>query len=385
MVTTATDGGVIYVGTITPQPTSPDLGPLTTYTGYPPEFTWYFTSSSVARNTHDPQHHPVLPPWPLCFFCPPHLHLGGIVLKLPPGIYPPSIKPPWGFPNPFPRLTILPDGTPEYPSTYDKPSSSSSTSSTRYIPFSTNNIHGIPSTTISIHGIPSSTRMPSGEPSSTRASSSTSTSTASSSCTKATVTDFWISCAAGSTSCKTTSSSIVSGCSASPTASTTSAPSCDLTIDYNDDQGSNGPPPDANGDPPGSEASKSASASSSASRSSTPKSSSVPSSVSATRSTTVINTIMVSPTPRRTTSIPPKIPETPTTLVAATTEVPSAPDVPLASLIAPPHIPVVTHPVLTTSSTHTLSAHVSHVMLSCEYFGCRNLPFSLTTIWEEAA
>ncbi|KAK1070291.1 hypothetical protein LTR74_004207 [Friedmanniomyces endolithicus] len=222
MVTTATDGGVVYVGTITPQPTSPDPGPLTTYTGYPPEFTWYFTSSSVAHNTHDPQHHPVLPPWPLCFFCPPHLHLGGIVLKLPPGIYPPSIKPPWGFLKPFPRLTIFPDGTPEYPSTEGKPSSSSSTSSTHYIPFLESSIHFMPSSTTSIHGIPSSTRMPSGEPSSTRASSSTSTSTASSSCTKATVTDFWISCAAGSTSCKTTSSSIVSGCSASPTAYTTS-------------------------------------------------------------------------------------------------------------------------------------------------------------------
>ncbi|KAK3074041.1 hypothetical protein LTR53_003880 [Teratosphaeriaceae sp. CCFEE 6253] len=144
VVTTTTDGGSVYMGTIVPQPWFPAPTTLEVFTTFPPQLTWYTTSTSAVHNTHDSQGHPVLASWPSCFFCPPSLHLVGIVLHLPPGIYPPTIKPPPGFPKPFPRLTILPDGTPEYPPREDDPSSKSSSSSS-----SSTTIRGISSSSSS--------------------------------------------------------------------------------------------------------------------------------------------------------------------------------------------------------------------------------------------
>ncbi|KAK3113575.1 hypothetical protein LTR53_009020 [Teratosphaeriaceae sp. CCFEE 6253] len=92
VVTTTTDGGSVYMGTIMPQPSFPAPTTLEVYTTFPPQLTWYTTSTSAVHNTHDSQGHPVLAGWPSCFFCPPSLHLVGIVLHLLPGIYPPTIK-----------------------------------------------------------------------------------------------------------------------------------------------------------------------------------------------------------------------------------------------------------------------------------------------------
>ncbi|KAK4897727.1 hypothetical protein LTR27_004499 [Elasticomyces elasticus] len=84
------------------------------------------------------------------------------------------------MPTPFPRITIHPDGTPEYSSKDD-------------------------------------------------------------SCETATVTDFYVSCDPDQTSCTTTSSAVISGCGATPTAFTT-APGCSAFLDRDDDQGANGDP-----------------------------------------------------------------------------------------------------------------------------------------------
>ncbi|KAK5745199.1 hypothetical protein LTR17_001651 [Elasticomyces elasticus] len=88
--------------------------------------------------------------------------------------------PPAGLPTPFPRLTIHPGGTPEYSSKDD-------------------------------------------------------------SCETTTVTDFWVSCDESQSSCTTTSSAVLSGCSATPTAYTTSV-GCDVFLDDDADQGANGDP-----------------------------------------------------------------------------------------------------------------------------------------------
>ncbi|KAI4256374.1 MAG: hypothetical protein LQ352_002102 [Teloschistes flavicans] len=65
------------------------------------------------------------------------------------------------------------------------------------------------------------------------------------SCTTQTVTDYWVSCStitSGSSSCTTTSSSVVQGCSVTATTQTTATGSfCPLvTLDPNDDQGEDG-------------------------------------------------------------------------------------------------------------------------------------------------
>ncbi|KAK5700263.1 hypothetical protein LTR17_023069 [Elasticomyces elasticus] len=175
--TTTNSQGATIIGTITkgPQPTTTfPITSLKTYTTFPPTVLW--TKTTASYNTHDSQSSPVLAPWPLCWFCGPDTY--GIRLSgLLPGVYPAG-GPPSGMPTPFPRLTIHPDGTPEYSSKDD-------------------------------------------------------------SCPTATVTDYWVSCDVDETSCTTTSSAVISGCSATPTVFTT-APGCNPLVDYDADQGDNG-------------------------------------------------------------------------------------------------------------------------------------------------
>ncbi|KAK4565366.1 hypothetical protein LTR86_003983 [Recurvomyces mirabilis] len=175
IITRATDSkGSTIVGTITegPQPTTtpPPTSSLSTYTVFPPGVSWYTTS--VPSNTHDPSHHPVLAPWPQCWFCPPGSH-GIVLINIGPGVYPPG-GPPAGLPTPFPALTIEPDGTPQYTSEEDDK------------------------------------------------------------CTTKTVTDYWVSCDVSEVSCTTTSSHVISGCDAQQMAYTT-APFCEAGA-YLDDQ-----------------------------------------------------------------------------------------------------------------------------------------------------
>ncbi len=90
VLTTATDsGGQVYTGTFTegPGPTNtqtPDPT-LTTYTTFPSGVSW--SSTSVASNTHDLHGHPVLGPWPHCWFCPPGSN-GIVLFGIGPGVYP---------------------------------------------------------------------------------------------------------------------------------------------------------------------------------------------------------------------------------------------------------------------------------------------------------
>lgn len=128
-IITATDSqGSTLVGTLTkgPSPSSTDIATSSLQTlNFPPSIS--FTSTSVRANTHDSDGHPVLGPWPLCWFCPPGsdgIVLGGLSG---PGIFTPTGPPP-GFPTPFPAITIAPNGDPSYESFPDptKPSTSAS-------------------------------------------------------------------------------------------------------------------------------------------------------------------------------------------------------------------------------------------------------------------
>ena len=90
--TTATYSGSTYTGTITQAPTTTSGTPppgLTTITNFNYS-TVSWATTSVQSNTRDSSGHPVLGPWPICWFCPPGSH--GFVLfgfNLP-GIYPPG-------------------------------------------------------------------------------------------------------------------------------------------------------------------------------------------------------------------------------------------------------------------------------------------------------
>lgn len=115
-ITTATDSvGSIILGTISQEsiPTTLSTIPtsLVTYTEFPSSVS--FDSTSVSFNTHDPEGHPVLAPWPACWFCPPGT--GGFkIVGIPgPGVFPPPSPPP-AFSMPFPTLTIGPEGDPTY-------------------------------------------------------------------------------------------------------------------------------------------------------------------------------------------------------------------------------------------------------------------------------
>lgn len=89
VVTTGTNSvGSVFTGTITEGPTqiSSAIAGLKTYTTFPSGVSW--STTSVATNTHDSQGHPVLGPWPLCWFCPPGTH-GIVLFGWPgPGVYP---------------------------------------------------------------------------------------------------------------------------------------------------------------------------------------------------------------------------------------------------------------------------------------------------------
>ncbi|OBT81590.1 hypothetical protein VE02_09998 [Pseudogymnoascus sp. 03VT05] len=113
--TTATDSaGNVVTGTITEglTTTSTDNPALITYTTFPPGAS--VESTSVTHNTHDAQGHPVLGPWPGCWFCPPG-SFGWKLFGIGPGVFPHGGHPA-GFPNPFPQITIKPNGDPEYDS-----------------------------------------------------------------------------------------------------------------------------------------------------------------------------------------------------------------------------------------------------------------------------
>ncbi|KFY81732.1 hypothetical protein V498_08700 [Pseudogymnoascus sp. VKM F-4517 (FW-2822)] len=113
--TTATDSaGHVVTGTITkgPTATSTDDPALITYTTFPPGVS--ASSTSVTHNTHDSQGNPILGPWPGCWFCPPG-SFGWKLFGIGPGVFPRG-GPPAGFPNQFPRITIKPNGDPEYES-----------------------------------------------------------------------------------------------------------------------------------------------------------------------------------------------------------------------------------------------------------------------------
>ena len=122
LTTTATDSaGSSVVGFITKQSTtaSEDLttSDLPTLTEFPTSVSYQTTS--VGYNTRDDDGHPVLGPWPLCWFCPPGSK-GTVIVGLPPGpgVYPPP-RPdgppgPPGFSISFPSITIGPNGNPTY-------------------------------------------------------------------------------------------------------------------------------------------------------------------------------------------------------------------------------------------------------------------------------
>lgn len=67
--------------------TIPPSRGLTTYSVFPPGAYW--STTSVSTNTHDSSGHPILGPWPGCWFCPPGSH-GYILLGFLPGVYPPG-------------------------------------------------------------------------------------------------------------------------------------------------------------------------------------------------------------------------------------------------------------------------------------------------------
>lgn len=89
IVTTGTNSaGSVFTGTITEEPTSTSsaITGLTTYTAFPTSVSW--STTSVASNTHDSSGHPVLGPWPACWFCPPGSN-GIVLFGWPgPGVYP---------------------------------------------------------------------------------------------------------------------------------------------------------------------------------------------------------------------------------------------------------------------------------------------------------
>jgi len=124
LTTTATDSaGSTVVGFITKESTTASenlaTSNLPTFTEFPISVS--YESTSVGYNTRDPEGHPVLGPWPLCWFCPPGSE-GTVIIGLPPGpgVYPPP-RPggppgPPGFSISFPTITIGPNGNPTYKS-----------------------------------------------------------------------------------------------------------------------------------------------------------------------------------------------------------------------------------------------------------------------------
>lgn len=147
LTTTATDSsGSVVIGLITqdstPSPTGMVISDLPSYTSFPPSVTW--ESISVESNTHGPGGHPILAPWPICWFCPPGSK-GLELIGFPgPGVFPPPGSPPGPLPGlppflmNFPTLTIGPNGDPSYesfteptkPSTKEASESSTASSST---------------------------------------------------------------------------------------------------------------------------------------------------------------------------------------------------------------------------------------------------------------
>lgn len=77
----------------------------------------------------------MLGPWPLCWFCPPGSN-GWILPCIPSGIYPGG-GPPTPLPTPFPPLTVLPNGDPEYSSQESCRTTATATDVTFYVSYAT--------------------------------------------------------------------------------------------------------------------------------------------------------------------------------------------------------------------------------------------------------